>query len=59
LIRRPRAEGPRGLPAIARAREERSRRGAKWTMQAGLVAAGAVLAGLVLHTVVSKLKKRK
>jgi hypothetical protein len=47
-------KGPRGLPAIARLREERSRRGSRWTMQAGLVAAGAVLVSLVAHTFVSR-----
>jgi len=47
-------KGPRGLPAIARLREERSRRGSRWTMQAGLVAAGAVVVSLVFHTVVSR-----
>ncbi|MCL2450669.1 MAG: hypothetical protein FWD17_17105 [Polyangiaceae bacterium] len=46
-------KGPRGLPAIAHAREERSSKGPKWTTQAGLAAAGAVVAGLVAHTVVS------
>jgi hypothetical protein len=34
-------------------REDRDRRGPKWTMQAGLVAGGAILAGLVTHTIVS------
>src|SRR5579862_5524364 len=47
-------KGPRGLPAIARLREERSRRGSRWTMQAGLVASGAVVVSLVFHTVVSR-----
>ena len=47
-------KGPRGLPAIARLREERSRRGSRWTMQAGLVAAGAVVVSLVAHTIVSR-----
>jgi hypothetical protein len=46
-------KGPRGLPAISRLREERSRRGPRWTMRAGVVAAGAVAAGLLTHTVVS------
>jgi hypothetical protein len=44
--------GPRGLPAIARAREERAEGRGRWTMQAGLVAAGAVAAALIVHTVV-------
>jgi hypothetical protein len=47
-------KGPRGLPAINRLREERSRRGSRWTMQAGLVAAGAVIVSLIAHTVVSR-----
>jgi hypothetical protein len=47
-------KGPRGLPAIARLREERSRRGSRWTMQAGLVAAGAVVVSLIAHGVVSR-----
>jgi hypothetical protein len=46
-------KGPRGLPAISRLREERSRRGPRWTMRAGVVAAGAVAAGLLTHTIVS------
>ncbi|MGD0675206.1 MAG: hypothetical protein ABSC94_07290 [Polyangiaceae bacterium] len=46
-------KGPRGLPSIAQVREERSRRGDKWTMQAGLVAAGAIVAALVAHSVIS------
>jgi|GEM_PF-3229079 hypothetical protein len=46
-------KGPRGLPAISRAREERSRRGPRWTMRAGLTAAGAVVIGLLMHTIVS------
>jgi hypothetical protein len=44
----------RGLPAIARAREDRSRGRAGWTTQAGLVAAGVVVAGLVVHKIVSQ-----
>jgi hypothetical protein len=47
-------KGPRGLPAIARLREERSRRGSRWTMQAGLVASGAVVVALVAHGVVTR-----
>jgi hypothetical protein len=46
-------KGPRGLPAIAQAREDRSSKGAKWTMQAGLVAASAIALGLITHSVVS------
>lgn len=46
-------KGPRGLPAVARAREDRVRRGPRWTMRAGLVAAGAVVAGFLAHTIVS------
>jgi hypothetical protein len=47
-------KGPRGLPAIARLREERSRRGSRWTMQAGLLASGAVIVSLIAHAVVSR-----
>jgi hypothetical protein len=47
-------KGSRGLPAIARLREERSRRGSRWTMQAGLVASGAVVVALVAHGVVTR-----
>jgi len=48
-----RRKGPRGLPAIASAREVRSRRGGGgWTTQAGLVAAGAIVAALVAHRIV-------
>jgi hypothetical protein len=46
-------KGPRGLPSIAHAREVRAQRGATWTTRGGLIAAGAVVAGLVAHTVVS------
>jgi len=46
-------KGPRGLPSIAHAREVRAHRGPTWTMQAGLVAGGAVIAGFVAHLVVS------
>jgi hypothetical protein len=46
-------KGPRGLPSIARVREDRARRGGSWTAQAGLVAAAAVVAALVVHAVVS------
>lgn len=46
-------KGPRGLPAVTRAREDRARRGPRWTMRAGLVAAAAVVAGFLAHTIVS------
>jgi hypothetical protein len=46
-------KGPRGLAAIAQNRGERSA-GSKWTTQAGLVAAGAVIAGLVAHKIVGE-----
>jgi hypothetical protein len=45
---------PRGLPAIAQAREDRSRGRSRWTTQAGLAAAAAVIAGLIAHKVVSE-----
>jgi hypothetical protein len=44
----------RGLASIAQAREDRGRGGARWTTQAGLVAAGVVVAGLITHKVVSE-----
>jgi hypothetical protein len=44
----------RGLPSIARAREERSRGRAGWTTQAGLVAAAVVVGGLVVHKIVGQ-----
>jgi hypothetical protein len=43
----------RGLAAVTQAREDRAGGRAKWTMQAGLAAGGAVLAGLVAHNVVT------
>lgn len=43
----------RGLPAIARARSDRLSGRARWTTQAGLLAAAAVIAGLIAHRVVS------
>jgi len=43
----------RGLPAIARAREDRAAGRGRWTTQAGLVAAGVVVAGLIAHKIVS------
>jgi hypothetical protein len=42
------------LPAIAKAREDRRSGRARWTTQAGLLAAAAVMAGLVAHKVVSE-----
>ncbi len=45
-------KGPRGLPSIAQSRELRARRGPTWTTRGGLIAAGAVIAGLVVHTIV-------
>jgi hypothetical protein len=44
----------RGLPAIARAREERASGKSRWTTQAGLVAAAVVVAGLVAHKLISE-----
>jgi hypothetical protein len=44
----------RGLPAIARAREDRRSGRTRWTTQAGLLAAGVVIAGLVAHKLVSQ-----
>ncbi|MDP9149878.1 MAG: hypothetical protein M3O36_08080 [Myxococcota bacterium] len=43
----------RGLTAIAQAREDRANGRSRWTMQAGFVAAAAVLGGLVTHKIVS------
>jgi len=43
----------RGLAAVTQAREDRAGGRAKWTMQAGLAAGAAVLAGLVAHNVVT------
>lgn len=43
----------RGLSAIARAREERAGGRSRWTTQAGLLVAGAVVVGLIAHRVVS------
>ncbi|MBV9947080.1 MAG: hypothetical protein JOZ69_09550 [Myxococcales bacterium] len=48
----------RGLPSIAHAREERSQGRFRWTTQAGLVAASAVVLGLVAHKVVSERELR-
>jgi hypothetical protein len=47
-------KGPRGLGSIAQLREERGRGGSRWTTQAGLVAGGAIIAGLVAHKFVSE-----
>lgn len=44
----------RGLPAIARAREDRSRGRTRWTTQAGLLALAVVIGGLVVHKIVSQ-----
>jgi hypothetical protein len=46
-------KGPRGLGAIAQNRDDRSR-GGRWTAQAGFVAGGAVIAGLIAHKFVSE-----
>ena len=46
--------GPRGLGAIAQTRDDRARGNAKWTTQAGLVAGGVIVAGLIAHKVVSE-----
>jgi hypothetical protein len=43
----------RGLPAIANAREDRARGRSRWSTQAGLLALAAVVAGYVVHRVVS------
>jgi hypothetical protein len=48
-----RRKGPRGLGAIAQNRDDRSRGAGRWTAQAGFVAGGAVIAGLVAHKFVS------
>jgi hypothetical protein len=44
----------RGLPAIARAREDRARGRTRWTTQAGLLAGAVVIGGLVAHKFVSQ-----
>lgn len=44
----------RGLPSIAKAREDRGNGRARWTTQAGLVALGAIVAGFVVHKIVSE-----
>jgi hypothetical protein len=47
-------KGPRGLGAIAQNRDDRARGAGRWTAQAGFVAGGAVIAGLIAHKVVSE-----
>ncbi|HEX4447405.1 MAG TPA: hypothetical protein VH044_11740 [Polyangiaceae bacterium] len=47
-------KGPRGLGSIAQAKESRARGDSKWTAQAGLVAAGCIIAALVAHKFVSE-----
>jgi|CZKU01.1.fsa_nt_gi hypothetical protein len=49
-----RRKGPRGLGSIAQARDARARGETRWTAQAGLVAGGAVIAGLIAHKFVSE-----
>jgi hypothetical protein len=44
----------RGLPAIARAREDRASGKTRWTTQAGLVALAAVIGGYLVHQCVSE-----
>jgi hypothetical protein len=48
-----RRKRPRGLGAIAQNREDRARGAGRWTAQAGFVAGGAIIAGLIAHKVVS------
>ncbi len=43
----------RGLPALARAREDRAAGRGRWTTQAGLVALAAVVGGFIAHQIVS------
>jgi hypothetical protein len=43
----------RGLAAVTQAREDRAGGRSRWTMQAGIAAAVAVLGGLIAHTVVT------
>src|SRR5277367_898670 len=47
-------KGPRGLGAIAQNRDDRARGAGRWTAQAGFVAGGAVIAGLIAHKFVSE-----
>ncbi len=44
----------RGLPAVARAREDRGSGRARWTTQAGLVALAVVVGGFVAHRFISE-----
>jgi hypothetical protein len=44
----------RGLPAIERSREDRAAGRSRWTTQAGLLAGAVVIAGLIVHKVVSE-----
>jgi hypothetical protein len=50
----PKKKRERGLPSIARSRDDRARGRTRWTTQAGLVAALAVIGGLIAHKVVSQ-----
>jgi len=49
-----RRKGPRGLGIIAQNRESRGRGENRWTATAGLVAGGAIVAGLIAHKIVSE-----
>ncbi|MGH7294022.1 MAG: hypothetical protein ACRELB_03770 [Polyangiaceae bacterium] len=49
----PKKRKGRGLPSIAKAREDRGSGRARWTTQAGLVALAAIVGGFVVHKVVS------
>jgi hypothetical protein len=49
----PKKRKGRGLPSIARAREDRGSGRARWTTQAGLLALAAIVGGFVVHKVVS------
>jgi hypothetical protein len=44
----------RGLPALERSREDRAAGRSRWTTQAGLLAGAVVIAGLIVHKVVSE-----
>jgi hypothetical protein len=44
----------RGLPAIERSREDRAAGRSRWTTQAGLLAGAVIIAGLIVHKVVSE-----
>jgi hypothetical protein len=54
MVEQPKRRRERGLPAISRAREDRSRGRTRWTTQAGVLAAVVVVAGLIAHKVVSE-----